>query len=151
MPKFFEITEQPLSLDDVARRVSRPDCGAITTFAGVVRGATVTSDGVRGTDFLIYEAYVEMAEAQLARIGDEIQAAVAQGAGGEHPAPHRPPGDRRAERRHRRRHAPPRGRLLRRVPLRHRAAQGHRTHLEAGKLVGRAGVGGRASPAGVDG
>ena len=73
MSKLFEITEQPLSLDDAARRVSRPDCGAIATFAGVVRGATVTGDGVRGTDFLHYEAYVEMAEAQLTRIGDEIE------------------------------------------------------------------------------
>ena len=70
--KLFEITDRPLSLDDVARRVSRPDCGAITTFAGVVRGETATSDGVRGTDFLNYEAYTGMAEAMMARIGDEI-------------------------------------------------------------------------------
>ena len=28
--------------------------------------------GVRGTDFLNYEAYTEMAEAMMARIGDEI-------------------------------------------------------------------------------
>jgi molybdopterin synthase catalytic subunit len=71
--KLFEITERPLSLDDVAGRVSRADCGAITTFAGVVRGETATSDGARGTDFLEYEAYAEMAEAMLARIGDEIK------------------------------------------------------------------------------
>lgn len=70
--KLFEITDQPLSLDDVARRVSRPDCGAITTFAGVVRGETAASDGVRGTDFLNYEAYTGMAETMMARIGDEI-------------------------------------------------------------------------------
>lgn len=70
--KRFEITGQPLSLDDVARRVTRPDCGAIATFAGVVRGETATSGGVRDTDFLNYEAYAEMAEAMLARIGDEI-------------------------------------------------------------------------------
>ncbi len=71
--KLFEITEQPLSLDDVARRVTRPDCGAITTFAGVVRGETATTEGARGTDFLNYEAYAEMAETMLARIGDEIR------------------------------------------------------------------------------
>ena len=34
--KLFEITDQPLSLDDVAARVSRPNCGAVTTFAGIV-------------------------------------------------------------------------------------------------------------------
>lgn len=73
MNKDFEITEAPLSLDEVARRVSRPNCGAVATFAGIVRGATVTEDGVRGTDFLNYEAYAEMAEAGLARIGAEIQ------------------------------------------------------------------------------
>lgn len=71
--KQFEITAQPLSLDAVAQRVTRPDCGAITTFAGIVRGETTTTGGVRGTDFLNYEAYTEMAEAMLARIGAEIK------------------------------------------------------------------------------
>jgi len=71
--KLFEITDQPLSLDDVAARVSRVNCGAITTFGGMVRGETVTQEGKRGTDFLEYEAYTEMAEQMLARIGQEIQ------------------------------------------------------------------------------
>lgn len=71
--KLFEITDQPLSLDDVARRVNHPNCGAITTFAGVVRGVTATDSGERNTDFLDYEAYVEMAESMLAQIGDEIK------------------------------------------------------------------------------
>lgn len=72
--KRFAVTDQPLSLDDVAARVNRPDCGAITTFAGMVRGETATAAGPRGTDFLEYEAYTEMAERLLAQIGDEIQA-----------------------------------------------------------------------------
>lgn len=71
--KHFEITEAPLSLDDVAARVQRPDCGAIATFAGVVRGETTTDTGPRATDFLNYEAYAGMAELKLAQIGDEIQ------------------------------------------------------------------------------
>jgi molybdopterin synthase catalytic subunit len=71
--KLFEITDQPLSLDDVTRRVSRPNCGAVATFAGIVRGETVTDTGARGTDFLNYEAYTEMAERKLAEIGEEIQ------------------------------------------------------------------------------
>jgi molybdopterin synthase catalytic subunit len=70
----FELTEAPLSLDDITARVNRPDCGAITTFAGMVRGETATESGQRGTDFLEYEAYVEMAERTLAAIGDEIRA-----------------------------------------------------------------------------
>ena len=72
--KLFELTTAPLSLDDVAARVSRADCGAIATFAGVVRGETTTETGPRGTDFLEYEAYAEMAERTLARIGEEIKA-----------------------------------------------------------------------------
>ncbi len=72
--KLFALTEAPLSLDDIAARVNRPDCGAITTFAGMVRGETATESGLRGTDFLEYEAYAEMAERSMAAIGDEIQA-----------------------------------------------------------------------------
>ena len=71
--KMFEITTEPLSLDDVARRVTRPDCGAVATFAGIVRGETVTGEGARSTDFLVYEAYAEMAEAKLAQIAEEIR------------------------------------------------------------------------------
>jgi molybdopterin synthase catalytic subunit len=72
MTKLFEMTERPLSLDDAAARVSRVHCGAITTFAGMVRGETVTEGGQRGTEFLNYEAYAAMAEKMLARIGDEV-------------------------------------------------------------------------------
>ena len=71
--KLFEVTEQPLSQDDILRRVSRPDCGGVVTFAGTVRGSTATDGGARETDFLIYEAYVPMAEKMMARIGTEIQ------------------------------------------------------------------------------
>jgi molybdopterin synthase catalytic subunit len=71
--KRYEITEQPLLLDEVAARVKRPDCGAIVTFAGVVRGETAIQDKTHSTDFLNYEAYAEMAEHKMAQIGDEIQ------------------------------------------------------------------------------
>src|SRR5215204_155288 len=72
--KRFEITTEPVSIDDVAARVSEPRFGAITTFAGMVRGETATATGQLDTDFLIYEAYAEMAEQMMAKIGDEIQA-----------------------------------------------------------------------------
>ena len=68
--KLYEITDQPLSLDDVAARVSRPNCGAITTFGGIVRGETVTTEGPRSTDFLAYEAYTEMAEQMRSFMND---------------------------------------------------------------------------------
>lgn len=71
--KLFEITEQPISMDDVAARVTEPDCGAVVTFSGTVRGETTVDGALKGTDFLVYEAYVEMAEAVLAQIGDEMR------------------------------------------------------------------------------
>ncbi len=134
-PKYFEITTEPLSLDDVAARVTRPDCGGITVFSGVVRGETATDAGTRGTDFLAYEAYTEMAEEMMAAIGDGDPGQMAQGAGGQHPAPGGTLRDRRAQRGHRGGHSPPGRRLLRGVSVCNRAAEGHRSYLETGKLV----------------
>ncbi|MFN8439272.1 MAG: molybdopterin converting factor subunit 1 [Caldilineaceae bacterium] len=71
--KLFEIVEAPISLDDVASRVTRPDCGAVVVFSGTVRGETKTGEGQRSTDFLVYEAYVAMAEQMMAKIGKEVQ------------------------------------------------------------------------------
>lgn len=71
--KFFEIVERPLSLEEVAARVTRPDCGAIALFSGVVRGSTRVQGAAVETDFLAYEAYAEMAEKMMARIGDEVR------------------------------------------------------------------------------
>lgn len=71
--KLFEIVENPISLDDVAARVSRADCGGVVVFSGTVRGETNTVEGARSTDFLVYEAYVEMAEQMMTKIGAEVQ------------------------------------------------------------------------------
>lgn len=67
--KLFEITREPLSIDDVVARLADPANGAVSTFVGLVRGDT---DG-RETQRLEYEAYPEMAEEQLRRIGAEIR------------------------------------------------------------------------------
>ena len=67
--KLFEITQDPISMDEVAARVNRPNCGAVVVFAGVVRGIT----GEQITDHLEYEAFTEMAEAMMAQIGEEIK------------------------------------------------------------------------------
>ena len=87
--RLFEITVEPLSLDDVASRVASPGHGAITVFAGMVRGETdldspfaaappevTPADGGTRlvTDFLEYEAYAEMAVPMLAALCDEIRA-----------------------------------------------------------------------------
>lgn len=65
-----EITERPLSADDVVARLADPANGAVVTFIGVVRGLT----GARETLYLEYEAYPEMAEKTLRQIADEIYA-----------------------------------------------------------------------------
>ena len=68
--KFFEITAEPVSADEVSRRVIDPAVGSVVTFIGVVRG----NNQGRQVRSLEYEAYPEMAEPILAQIGDEIRA-----------------------------------------------------------------------------
>ena len=74
-PKLFEVTDRPLSLDEAARRVTAPDRGGITLFAGTVRGVThpAGAGDTVVTDYLEYEAYPEMAEPILARIAAEVR------------------------------------------------------------------------------
>lgn len=68
--KDFEITDHPISVDEVLARLSDPANGAIVTFVGVVRGET----GGRETLYLDYEAYPEMAEQVMAQVGQEVMA-----------------------------------------------------------------------------
>lgn len=65
----FEVTESPLSADEVAARVTNPHSGATLVFVGTVREWT---RGKR-TVYLEYEAYPEMAVAQMQVIGREIE------------------------------------------------------------------------------
>ena len=76
-PRPYEITDRPISLDDVAARVAAPERGGITLFAGTVRGVTAGKNEASEsftTDYLEYEAYPEMAEASFADIAAEAQA-----------------------------------------------------------------------------
>ena len=68
--KRFEITTEPISVDQVAGRVSNPAVGAVVSFAGIVRG---TNAG-RQVRYLEYETYPEMAEQMMGQIGEEIKA-----------------------------------------------------------------------------
>jgi molybdopterin synthase catalytic subunit len=64
----FELTDRPLDSKRMETAVAHSGAGAICTFTGVVR------DNSRGQSVthLDYEAYGEMALAQMRRIGDEI-------------------------------------------------------------------------------
>ena len=65
----FTVEPGPLDLDAVVAQVSRPDAGAIATFIGTTRehsrGRVVTG--------LEYDAYPEMAEAEMARIAQALR------------------------------------------------------------------------------
>ncbi|HLR42626.1 MAG TPA: molybdenum cofactor biosynthesis protein MoaE [Pseudogracilibacillus sp.] len=67
--KQFWITEEAITIQECIDKVIRPEAGAISTFIGVAREFT---QGKR-TLHLEYDAYVPMAEKQLARIGEEIK------------------------------------------------------------------------------
>jgi molybdopterin synthase catalytic subunit len=67
--QLFSITKEPISIEEVVKKVIRPEAGAVTTFIGTVREFT---NGKR-TLYLQYEAYVSMAEKKLAQIGEEIK------------------------------------------------------------------------------
>lgn len=64
----FRVTEDEIDMKAVVDSVIHPNAGAVNTFIGTVREMT---NGKR-TIFLKYEAYVPMAEKQLAQIGEEI-------------------------------------------------------------------------------
>ncbi|SHF91894.1 molybdenum cofactor biosynthesis protein MoaE [Ornithinibacillus halophilus] len=67
--KLFEVTNQPIDVEELISKVKRSEAGAITTFIGTVREWTKG----RRTIYLEYQAYVPMAEKKLAKIGEEIQ------------------------------------------------------------------------------
>jgi molybdopterin synthase catalytic subunit len=64
------IRAEVLSTDELVREVSHGGAGAVVTFTGVVRDH---NEG-RAVTRLEYEAYGSMAEAELGKILDEIQA-----------------------------------------------------------------------------
>ncbi|MDY0406188.1 molybdenum cofactor biosynthesis protein MoaE [Virgibacillus sp. 179-BFC.A HS] len=70
MDKNFWITTEPIRIEQVYKKVVRPQAGAVSTFIGTVREFT---KGKR-TLYLQYQAYVPMAEKKLEQIGREIAA-----------------------------------------------------------------------------
>ena len=64
----FELTSRPLDARRMETAVAHKGAGAICTFTGVVRD----SSRGRSVTHLEYEAYAEMATAQMRRIADEI-------------------------------------------------------------------------------
>ena len=65
----FEITDAPLSVEAVLKKVRNPLCGAVNLFVGTVREMT---QGKRTVE-LEYEAYAPMAVKTMQQIADEIE------------------------------------------------------------------------------
>jgi molybdopterin synthase catalytic subunit len=65
----FRVTKEPLSLQELVNFVTDPEAGAIATFIGTTRN---NNEG-RRVIALDYDAYSEMAERELKRIGDDAQ------------------------------------------------------------------------------
>ena len=64
----FRLVAEPLDVAAVLREVESPDAGAIASFVGTVRRRSRERDVLH----LDYEAYEEMAEEMLARLGAEL-------------------------------------------------------------------------------
>lgn len=62
---FFEITQEPIDVGEVARRVVLNECGATVTLDGYVREWTKGRQSL----YLIYEAYEPMALKEMERLG----------------------------------------------------------------------------------
>ena len=65
----FRVTHEAIDLNELVRYVTNPEAGAIATFIGTTRN---NNEG-RRVIALDYEAYPEMAEKELARIGDDAR------------------------------------------------------------------------------
>jgi molybdopterin synthase catalytic subunit len=64
----FELVDGPLDVAAVLREVEDPEAGAVASFVGTVRRRSRDRDVVH----LEYEAFEEMAEPMLVRLGDEL-------------------------------------------------------------------------------
>jgi molybdopterin synthase catalytic subunit len=65
----FRVTNQPIDLQELVRFVTDAEAGAIATFIGTTRN---NNDG-RTVIALDYDGYAEMAEKELARIGEDAK------------------------------------------------------------------------------
>ena len=65
----FKIVDAPIASDALYDEVLKDYNGAVVTFCGVVRNHS----GETSTDFLVYDAYKEMAEKKMSEIGDQAK------------------------------------------------------------------------------
>lgn len=66
---FWELTDNPISIESVSRRVVPPECGATVTLDGYVRKLT----NGRETLHLFYEAYEPMALKEIQKLIEQAK------------------------------------------------------------------------------
>ena len=66
------IQYEEIMVDEWIGKIITPTCGAIGMFVGVVRSITLRSNPHQ-TNYLVYEAYVPMAEQKMAQIASEMR------------------------------------------------------------------------------
>lgn len=65
----WRLTEQPIDVNEALAAIEDPECGAQAIFLGLVRNEF---EG-RASTGIFYDAYVGLAEKELARIGQELK------------------------------------------------------------------------------
>ena len=72
---FCELTDDPINIASVARRIVPPECGATVTLDGYTRKFTKAPDtgAMRETEHLVYEAYKPMAVKEMQKLVDRAK------------------------------------------------------------------------------
>ncbi len=73
LPTIYSITESEIDLNDLLARITLTSTGAAAIFTGMVRGVTSRGDA-HETEYLEYESYIQMAEAKMKQVAEEIRA-----------------------------------------------------------------------------
>lgn len=73
---FFELTQDPIDITSVARRVVPPECGATVSLDGYARRFTRNKETgeIRETLYLEYEAYEAMALKEMQKLVEQAKA-----------------------------------------------------------------------------
>ena len=71
-PTIISLTALNINVDDFVKQLALPTTGASVIFTGIVREITTGTED-RVTEFLVYEAYHDMAVAKMNQIADEIR------------------------------------------------------------------------------
>ncbi len=73
LPTIFSITESEIDLNDLLAQITLASSGAAAIFTGMVRGVSSRANAPE-TEYLVYEAYIPMAEEKMKQVAEEIRA-----------------------------------------------------------------------------